>query len=190
MVAEVPSGVQAEAGANGFACLPTIVSYSDGEGSSAGIGVAAWVPGLEFPVAAYARVPKRIRNLWARMAEKREYRDIFLVEAIGPLILLTAFPRLLRDALWLHFIDNSAAEASLISGSSGLQAADHIVGLTWEIAGRRRLWPYFDRVASASNPVDCLSRGNFEGHWKQVFTLVFPLADLLQLAEECGKLDF
>ena len=28
--------------------LPTIISYSDGEGGRAGVGVAAWVPGLQF----------------------------------------------------------------------------------------------------------------------------------------------
>ena len=169
---------------------PVVISYSDGEGGSAGVGAAAWFPGHKRPVAVFSFVPQRIRDLWSRMAAKPEYKDIFLVEAVGPLILLTAFPKLLRDALWLHFIDNSAAEASLISGSSGLQAADHIVGLTWEISGRRRLWPYFDRVASSSNPVDGLSRGDFKGQWRGVHNVEFPLADLLQLADECGGLDF
>ena len=101
--------------------------------------------------------------MWSDLAGKAEYKDIFLIEAIGPLLLLVAFPKLMRDALWLHVIDNAAAEASLISGSSALQAADHIVGLTWQKAGSRRLWPFFDRVASSSNPVDGLSRGSFAG---------------------------
>ena len=141
-------------------------------------------------MAAYCEVPDRIRALWARMADKNDYKDIFLVEAIGPLILLTAFPKLLRDALWLHFIDNSAAEASLVSGSSRLDAADHIVGMTWELAGRRRLWQFFDRVESKSNPVDGLSRGDFQGPWQGVATVAFPMADLIGLAEECGGQGF
>ena len=170
--------------------LPTIISYSDGEGGRAGVGAAAWLPGAEYPLAVYCEVPDRIRALWARMADKSDYKDIYLVEAIGPLILLTAFPRLIRDALWLHFIDNSAAEASLISGSSALQAAHHIIGLTWETAGRRRLWPYCDRVESESNPVDGLSRGDWTGPWDGVKTIEFPMDDLLNLAEECGSLDF
>ena len=124
------------------------------------------------------------------MACKRDYKDIYLIEAIGPLILLTAFPKLLRDALWLHFIDNAAAEASLISGSSGLQAADHIVGFTWEKAGSRRLWPFFDRVASKSNPVDGLSRGDSSGPWRGVTKVKFPIAELIELAEECRGADF
>ena len=92
----------------------------------------------------------------------------------------------MKDALWLHFIDNSAAEASLISGSSRLDAADHIVGMTWELAGRRRLWPFFDRVESKSNPADGLSRGIFQGPWNGVATVEFHMADLISLAEECG----
>ena len=113
------------------------------------------------------------------MAAKPGDKDIFLVEAIGPLILLTAFPKQLCYALWRHFIDNSAAEASLISGSSGLQAADHMICSTWETAGRRRLWPYFDRVESKANPVDGLSRGDWTGPWNGVKTIEFPMDDLL-----------
>ena len=110
--------------------LPTIISYSDGEGGSAGVFVAAWLPWLDHPIAAYTQVPQRIRTMWAELAGRADYKVIFLIEAIGPLLLSIAFPRVMRDALWVNFIDNAAAEASLIAGSSALQAADHIVGLT------------------------------------------------------------
>ena len=117
-------------------------------------------------------------------------KRFFLIGAIGPLLLLTTFPRAMQNALWVHFIDNAAAEASLIAGSSALQAADHIVGLTWQKAGSRRLWPYFDRVASSSNPVDGLSRGETKGPWREIMDIDFPLAELLELAEECGGPQF
>ncbi len=68
--------------------LPTIISYSDGEGGNAGGGVAVWCPWLEHPVAAYTRVPQIIRNMWAHMVSKDNYKDIFLIEAVGPLIVL------------------------------------------------------------------------------------------------------
>ena len=124
--------------------------------------------------------------MWAEMAEKERYRDIYLIEAVGPLVLMTAFPKLMRDALWVHLIDNSAAEAALISGSSARDAADHISGLTWETCGARRLWPYFDRVASKSNPVDGLSRGDARGPWREVLSVEFPSRELENLADECG----
>jgi len=50
--------------------LPTIISYSDGEGSYARVGVAVWCPWLEHPVAAYTRVPEEIRDMWTSLAEK------------------------------------------------------------------------------------------------------------------------
>ena len=117
--------------------LPLIVSYSDGEGSNAGVGVAVWCPWLERPVAAYTMVPREIRNMWASLRGKDSYHYIYRVEAVGPLLALTSFPKLMRNALWLHFIDNTGAEASLVSGSSSIDAADHIVGLTWEIVAQR-----------------------------------------------------
>ena len=68
--------------------------------------------------------------MWADMAGVADYKDVFLVEGAGLLLLLCTFPRVMRNALWLHFIDNTAAEASLVSGTSALPAADHLVGLT------------------------------------------------------------
>ena len=141
--------------------LPCIVSYSDGEGGDAGVGVALWAPWLDKPLAAYCEVPKRIRELWAQAAGKENYRDISLIEAVGPLILLTTFPRVMCNCLWLNFIDNAGAEASLLKGSSAIGTGGHVVGLTWTLIERNRLWPYFDRVSSKSNPVDGLSRGEF-----------------------------
>ena len=49
------------------------------------------------------------------MSETDDFEYIFLVEVLGPLLLLVAFPKILKDCLWLHFIDNTAAEASLIA---------------------------------------------------------------------------
>ena len=115
--------------------LPSIVSYSDGEGGSAGVGVAVWCSWLEHPVAAFAYVPDELRKMWSDLARKDDYRDIFLIEAIGPLLILDTFPRLMKDALWIHFIDNSGSEASLVSGSSSIDAGDHVVGMTWERIG-------------------------------------------------------
>jgi len=165
--------------------LPTIISYSDGEGSLAGVGVAAWCPWLEHPVAAYTRVPQVVRDMWADLAGKPSYKDIFLIEAVGPLLILEAFPKLVKDALWIHFIDNSGSEASLVSGSSSIDAGDHIVGMTWERIAKRRLWPFFDRVESSANPVDKLSRGKSSGPWRQVVEVQFPTTELMALADEC-----
>ena len=103
-----------------------------------------------------------------------ERNDIFAIEALGPLLLLSVFPRVMRNALWIHYIDNTAAECSLIRGSSRLDSASCIVGATWEACVKRGLLLYFDRVESKANPVDRLSRGVFEGPWDKVEIASFP----------------
>ena len=90
------------------------------------------------------------------MAGNSDYRDIFLVEAVGPLLILIAFPKVMRGALGIRLVDNATADSSLVSGSSSIDAGDHVAGMTWEMISQRRLWPYFDGVRSKSNPVDGL----------------------------------
>ena len=41
------------------------------------MGAAAWLPGAEYPLAVYCEVPDRIRTLWARLADKSDYKDIY-----------------------------------------------------------------------------------------------------------------
>ena len=130
----------------------------------------------------YAEVPEILRKQWRVIQGSKDFEDIFLVEALGPLLLLCAFPKLLRNCLWIHFIDNSAAEASLIRGASSSDLGDHVVGLTWATIQKRQLWAYFDRVSSKANPVDGLSRRRFHGPWEGVTELPFPLDELAKFA--------
>ena len=166
--------------------LPVVVSYSDSEGGLAGIGAAIWHPSKSVPLAAYSEVPLALREHWRIIGGTAELEDLFLVEALGPLLLQLTFPKLLVNCLWLHFIDNSAAEASLIRGASSSRLGDHVVGLTWALIQKRTIWAYFDRVASKSNPSDGLSRRNFSGPWKQVYSVPFPLNEVKQFAASFG----
>ncbi len=164
----------------------TIVTYSDGEGSG-GVGIGLFRPGCT-PLAAYTSVPECIRLAWQRARDRaNSANDIFLIEAIGPLLVLFTWPNLVKNTWWLHFIDNEGSEYSLIRGSSSIQAGDHIVGLTWERVFKLQIIPWFDRVESEANPVDGLSRGRMEGPWTHVQKAVVPTAELLELARECGN---
>jgi hypothetical protein len=162
--------------------LPVVVSYSDGEGGLAGIGAALWHPHKSRPLAVYAEVPVMIRNQWRIAQGSKKFEDIFLVEALGPLLLLSAFPKTLRNCLWIHFIDNSAAEASLIRGASSSDLGDHVIGLTWSKIEKQSLWAYFDRVSSSANPVDGISRRLFQGPWEWVRQIPFPIDELVSYA--------
>ena len=159
---------------------PTVVSYSDGEGAMAQVGIAVWPGGGRDPIGGVIKVPQEIRDLWDWQQSLARHNDIYEVEAIGPLLLLFNWPELFRDTLWLHFIDNQAALASLVKGSSSVHSGDVIVGQTWRLAMNLNTIPWFDRVDSKSNPVDGLSRGKLEGPWR-LQQIRFPLELLSDL---------
>ena len=167
-----------------------VISYSDGEGSG-GVGVAVWHPDLARPRAAFMRVPWMLRRLWALQSSKAadggELNDIFEIEAVGPLIILDKFPKLLKGMLWIHFIDNAAAQAALARGSSSVQSGDAIVSLTWLRIVELACLPWFDRVASKSNPVDGLSRGDMSGPWRSVEPARIPKGLLTVIRDELGQ---
>ena len=161
--------------------METVVSYSDGEGADAGLGIAVWSSRCpKAPVAAFCNIPDHIRDLWSRQRSE-DRNDIYCIEAIGPLAIAETFPNIVKNSLWLHWIDNSAAQYSLVRGSSSILAGDVIVGETWRRVQKLGAYFYVDRVESEANPVDGLSRGRFEGPWQRVLEAHLPsnLATLL-----------
>ena len=159
-----------------------MISYSDGEGADAGVGIGLWLPNDSTPLAAYLKVPRELRTLWAQ--QRARCNDIFQIEAIGPLLVLATWPDHMANCLWIHFIDNAAAQSALVNGSSSVASGDLIVGHTWEMIAERCIYPWFDRVDSKSNPVDGLSRGKWDGPWSTIVTAHLPtplLRDLRRL---------
>ena len=167
--------------------LDTAVSYSDGEGAKAGVGIALWSSRLpNGPVAAFLEVPEAVRKLWDRGRD--DHNDIYLIEAIGSLAVLETFPKILRGCLWVHYIDNVAAQYSLIKGSSTITCGDIVVGETWRRIQQLRVHAYFDRVELKANPVDGLSRGKAAGPWERVLKARLP-ANLAELLDEGVTVD-
>ena len=124
---EVPAGISG---------LPVVLSYSDGEGAWGQIGVAIWARGAQIGRAGVIRFPEAVRDRWDPKRACDRYNDIYEVEAMGPLTSLENFGDIVRNSLWLHFIDNGAALSTLVSGSSSVMSGDEIAGLTWShIAG-------------------------------------------------------
>ena len=87
------------------------------------------------------------------------------IEGIAPLLILHNWPWLVKDALWIHFIDNNSALGALVKGSASVCQKDIIIGHTWAQIARLQAIPWFDRVDSKSNPVDGISRKDFSGVW-------------------------
>ena len=163
--------------------LPLAISYSDGEGGMAGVGVALWRPASE-TLAGYIRVPSDLREMWFTRGSLAEAKDIFQVEAVGPLLVLWNWGHLIKDHLWVHFIDNECALAALAKGSSSVLSGEVIVGLTHELAAEHGVVGWFDRVDSDSNPVDQLSRGVLQGPWRLV-RVRFPPSLRSRIREVC-----
>ena len=95
--------------------MPLAISYSDGEGETAGVGCALWLPNGTI-LGGYLKVPSIIRKMWARRASLDGVRDIYQIEAVGPLLVLHNWGHMSRDHLWIHLIDNEGALASLAKG--------------------------------------------------------------------------
>ena len=134
-------------------------------GTFAQIGIAMWKQGEQRGRAGVLRVPPALRDQWGRAQKENRYNDIFEVEAIGPLLILHNWGSDVADCLWLHFIDNAAALATLVRGSSSVMSGERIAGLTWSHVVGLRCLPWFDRVESSANPADGLSRGKLAGPW-------------------------
>ena len=110
-----------------------------------------------------------------------EDRDIYEVEAVGPLLVLHNWGHLMENHLWLHFVDNEAALTTLIKGSSSVVSGEVITCYTHTLVASHSIWPWFDRCDTHSNPVDGLSRKRFKGDW-DMKAIVFP-TDLINLLE-------
>ena len=123
-----------------------IVSYGDGEGSEAGVGVAFWENKTQVVRAGVLRLPEEVRILWDRQKNSGRFNEIFEIEAVGPLVLLENFPDMFRGSLWLHFLDNAAALSNLVNGSSSVIQGDILIGATWGQIQRLQVFPWFDCV--------------------------------------------
>ena len=151
-----------------LADAPLFLSYSDGEGETAGVGIALWFPDGS-SIGGFIKLPEQVREVWSRAAMCGDHFDIFEIEAIGPALVLHNWGHHIpQGSLWLHFIDNEAALATLVKGSSSVMSGEVITAYTHSLCADRGLWAWFDRVCSADNPVDKLSRGKPDGPWTLV----------------------
>ena len=149
------------------------------------MGVAIWCP-CGTIVGGYLVVPDEVRQTWSRAATAGDHYDIYEIEAIGPALILYNFAQYFtQDSFWIHYIDNDAALATLVKGSSSVLSGEVITAYTHNRISDLGLWSWFDRVASSDNPVDGLSRGKMDGPW-QLEDIVFPPALLWELRTYLG----
>ena len=152
-------------------------------GGKAGVGICIFRRGCK-PRAAFTAVHRSVRRLWASQSRSDgRWNDIFQIEAVGPLLVAETWPEDLEGQLWLHFIDNTASQSTLIRGSSSVLSGDAIAGYSWALVAKLRASLWVDRVCSKSNPIDGVSRGRTEGPWSSVRPIGFPSKLLEDLAK-------
>ena len=97
---------------------PVYLSYSDSAAEGAGGGDSLWCPDGRI-IGGYIKLPDEVRSTWTRKASAGDHYDIFEIETVGPAIIHHIWSHYFEEgALWLHFIDNAFALATLVKGSS------------------------------------------------------------------------
>ena len=128
------------------------------------------------PIYMYGRVAPDVLQVLAT-------RDAFIytLEACAQLLPLVACAKWLSGPIFA-FCDNPAAQHALLKGYTNHSGVGVVTSCYWAIAAIRKLNPWFERVSSASNISDGVSRHEFELatklDWCQVsvdFTQVFKL---------------
>ena len=81
--------------------------------------------------------------------------DINEVEAVGPVLAMHAWLEL-AAGLWVHFVDNTSAECTLVKGASRVPTLNTLTRWVWEQARLRKLHLWVPRVPTKDNPADGL----------------------------------
>ena len=101
--------------------------------------VSICTPGIQLALLVLQVGVEILSHVRAQRVEQLELRqvpltrwsaDIFHKETIGPFVLLHNWTNVLRDPLWIHFIDNNATLASLVKEGSSVHSAEYTVGYT------------------------------------------------------------
>ena len=92
---------------------------------------------------------------------------IYEIELYAVLVAFQCWGHLLKDSFTVAYIDNSAAQAALVAGSSGTDLGSRIVELIGEAESKVLCRPWYSWLPTHSNPADPPSRGEFEALIKQ-----------------------
>ena len=143
---------------------PFVITMSDGKGTGS-VAAAIWSPsapgGVHQPRWFQLDLPPAALLAWSDGKDLEPQRHINKIEAIVPAICLCTWSHLIRGSLWLHFIYNDVALACLVSGCSKNSSLSAVVDYTWAQIPVLGCWPWFERVPSACNIVDGLSRKKY-----------------------------
>jgi hypothetical protein len=127
-------------------------------------------------------VPGQVLARWLSGGKRQ---PIGQVELYPVLLAFKAFQEELRGRLVLIFIDNEAARAGLVAGSSSVAASGEIIGHVLRLEQDLAIRAWYTRVPSASNCADPPSRDQFAETERrfQVSRVAMPAPDESWFAE-------
>ena len=116
---------------------------------------------------------------------------IYALEIVAQIIALISFGRRLPTS-WIAFIDNVAGQFGLMKGYGKDPAVNGILSAFWSTAARHDWQPHFERVTSAANISDAVSRADLTRAHRDGWTRVHTPAEeiLTILSRAAGDLDF
>ena len=130
------------------------VAYTDGaeEASKVGIGGV-----LTKKVYFVAEASQELVEYWKANGDK--HKVIHQAEVLPAVVALRTWGPRLRGRRLIIFVDNGAAKAALVKGSTTSSASAELVTEFWSLAAAESVWVWVDRVPTKSNPADAPSRG-------------------------------
>ena len=107
-------------------------------------------------------------------AERKAF--IYALEILAQVLALAAFAAKLPP-LWTAYIDNVAGQCALTKGYGNHGAVNGMVAAVWGLAATQAWAPHFQRVPSADNISDALSRGDESEACRRGWTRVHTRQD-------------
>eukprot|EP00435_Cladocopium_sp_Y103_P071464 s958_g37.t1 len=93
---------------------------------------------------------------------KESEHPIYELEILPLIIVAAVWKRFLAGAMTVFYVDNDAAKSAFIQGTSPTNAGKTLLDQFTSLEASLRLYPWFGRVPSASNPADPPSRMSFD----------------------------
>ena len=123
------------------------------------MGLVVWCPYRQKLYFSSLVVPKDIVELWLSLRAQATY--IHAAELLACAAVYYTYPHILRGRLAHHFVDNKAARANAISGTTGSVITYPILGTYHVQILSLACQPWIGFVYSEDNLADLPSRGDF-----------------------------
>ena len=136
-------------------------------------------------------------------ALRPRHKQIAVMELLWVVLSLVVWSTELRDSMLMVFEDNNSAERGLTKGMSRHSDINALLSLFWCSAAQLHANCWFEHIASADNPVDCLTKPGLNRshltnaadvtrslHWEVVFVKLCSMLESNAVPSWSSCMDF